>query len=171
MKKYRIEKSKTHGKGIFLERAIKKDEVIFRFTGTSIKNKLDWYHGSNWLQVGYLEWIIPSPGSVGNYLNHSCDPTAGIKGRNTIVAMRPLKKDEEVTIDYALSEMYPLWHMRCTCKSKNCRKVVKPYQDLSPQRQKKYVKYTSKYIKDLKMHLNWKEYLGSKGKGNGSSGK
>ena len=164
MNKYLIGKSNVHGKGIILARDIKKDEVIFRFTGTSIKNNLDWYHGSNWLQVGYLEWIIPTPGSAGNYLNHSCNPNAGIKGRNAIVAMRLLKKGDEVVIDYALSETYPLWHMRCVCKSKNCRKVVKPYQDLPAQRQKKYVDYTSKYIKDMKMHLNWKEYLSSKEK-------
>jgi uncharacterized protein len=159
MKKYRIDKSKIHRKGIILVRDIKKDEAIFRFDGKSIKNNLDWYHGSNWLQVGYSEWIIPAPGSVGNYLNHSCSPNAGVRGRNTIVAMRDLKSGEEVVIDYALSETYPLWHMRCTCGNKNCRKLVKPYQDLSPQRQKKYVEYTSRYILDMKMHLNWQEYL------------
>jgi len=159
VKKYLIGKSKIHGKGVILTRDVKEDETLFKFTGESIKNNLDWYHGSNWLQVGYLEWIIPAPGTVGNFLNHSCNPTAGVKGRNTIVAMRPLKKGDEVTIDYALSETYPLWHMSCICGSKNCRKVVKPYQDLSPQRQRKYVKYTSKYIIDAKMHLSWAEYL------------
>ena len=49
--------------------------------------------------------------------------------------------------------------MRCHCKAKNCRKIVKPYQDLSSQRMKKYVKYTSQYILDMKMHLNWQEYI------------
>ena len=160
MKKYFIGKSKINGKGIILNKDVAKDEIIFRFTGEKIKNQLKpWYHGPNWLQVGYLEWIIPSPGSAGNYLNHSCNPNAGIKGKNTIVAMRPIVKGEEVTIDYALSETFPLWHMKCRCKSKNCRKLVKPYQDLPIQRQKKYMEYTSKYIKDLKMHLSWEEYI------------
>lgn len=159
MKKYFIGKSKINGKGIILNKDVAKDEIIFRFTGKTIKDKLNWYHGPNWLQVGYTEWIIPKPGSAGNYLNHCCNPNAGIKGKNTIVAMGPISKGEEITIDYALSETFPLWHMKCSCKSKNCRKIVKPYQDMAAQRQKRYIEYTSKYIKDLKMHLNWEEYI------------
>ena len=155
MTKYHIGKSAINKKGIILNKDVKTDEIIFRFTGKKIKNKLKpWHHGPNWLQIGYLEWIIPAPDSVGNYLNHSCDPTAGIRGKNTIVAIKPLKKGEEVTIDYALSETFPLWHMKCSCKSKNCRKVVKPYQDMADLRKRKYIKYTSKYIKDMKMHLS-----------------
>lgn len=69
---------------------------------------------------------------------------------------------EEVAIDYALSETYPLWHMRCYCGAKNCRKVVKPYQDMPSWRMKKYIKYTSQYILDMKMHLSWKEYIALK---------
>ena len=160
MKKYTIEKSAIHRKGIFLSRDVEKDEIIFIFKGEEVcYTGGDWQKGPNWLQIGYVRWIKPDPGAVGNYLNHSCNPTAGIRGKNTIVAIRPLKKGEEVTIDYALNETYPIWHMNCRCGSKNCRRVVKPYQDLSDQRKRKYVKYTSKYILDMKMHLSWKEYL------------
>jgi hypothetical protein len=165
MKKYFIGNSPIHGKGIILNQNVKKDETIFVFTGKEVTiTSNDWYHGPCNLQVGYAKWIVPKPNSAGIHLNHSCNPTAGVKGKNTIVAMRPLKKGEEVTIDYALSETYPLWHMRCHCKSKNCRKVVKPYQDLSTQRMKKYAKYTSKYILDMKMHLSWEEYIALKKK-------
>ena len=160
--KYHIGKSKIHKKGVILNKDVKTDEIIFRFVGRRIKNELiPWHYGRTWLQIGYLEFIIPTPGTAGSYLNHSCDPNVGIKGRNTIVAMRPIKKGEEVTMDYALSDSLPLWHMSCNCGAKNCRKVIKPYQDLSYQRQRKYVKYTSKYIKDMKMHLSWEQYLNS----------
>lgn len=159
-KKYIIGKSDINGKGIILAKDVKKDEVILIFKGKEVcYTEGVWWRGPNWLQVGYVRWIKPEPGAVGNYLNHSCNPTAGIHGKNKIVATRPLKKGEEVTIDYALSETYPLWHMRCRCGSANCRKVVKPYQDLSEQRKRKYIPYTSKYILDMKMHLSWKEYL------------
>ncbi len=163
MKKYHIGKSKINGKGIILDQDIKKDEVIFLFRGREVVHTNgDWFHGPNWLQVGYAKWIAPKPGSPGEYLNHSCSPTAGVHGKNKIVAMRPLKKGDEVTIDYALSETYPLWHMHCRCKAKNCRKVVKPYQDMPGWRMKKYIPYTSQYILDMKMHLNWEEYMASK---------
>ena len=162
MKKYHIGKSKVFGEGIILNKNIRKDEFIFKLEGKTIVNPPgSWRTGPNWFQVGYVEWIIPKPGSPGRYLNHSCSPTAGVKGKNTIVAMKPSKKGEEITIDYALSETYPLWHMVCECKSKNCRKVIKPYQDLSQQRKDKYRDYTSKYIKDMKAHLSWREYIES----------
>lgn len=165
MKKYHIGKSNIRGKGIFLDRNIRKDELIFMFLGKEITfTSGEWFHGPNWLQIGYAKWIEPRPGSAGNYLNHSCSPTAGVLGRNKIVAMRNLKKGEEVTIDYALSETYPLWHMKCSCRANNCRKIVKPYQDMPSQRKKKYIKYTSKYILDMKMHLSWDEYITQRNK-------
>jgi len=165
MKKYHIGNSKIHKEGIILDQNVKKDETTFVFLGReSTLTSGDWFHGPNWLQVGYAKWIEPRSGSAGKYLNHSCSPTAGVHGRNKIVAMRNLKKGEEVTIDYALSETYPLWHMRCHCKAKNCRKVVKPYQDMPSWRMKKYVQYTSQYILDMKMHLNWEEYIALKNK-------
>ena len=163
MKKFYIGKSKIKGKGIILNRDIKKDETIFIFLGREkIHTAGDWFHGPNWFQIGYAKWIEPRPGSAGNYLNHSCSPTAGVHGKNKIVAMRDLKMGEEITIDYALTETYPLWHMKCNCRSKNCRKIVKPYQDMPAQRMKKYVEYTSQYILDMKMHLSWDEYIMAK---------
>ena len=160
MKKYTIGKSKISGKGIILTKDVKKDGTIFIFKGKEITFTSGyWSRLPNALQIGYAKWIVPKKGSVGEYLNHSCSPTAGVKGRNRIVAMRALKKGEEVTIDYALTETYPLWHMKCSCGAKNCRKVVKPYQDMPGWRMKKYVPYTSKYILDMKMHLNWEEYV------------
>jgi len=164
MKKYCIAKSAIHGKGIFLTRDVKKDETILIFRGKEIVDPDvgHWWYNPRALQSGYAKWIVPEKGSACGYLNHCCSPTAGVKGKKRIVAMRPLKKGEEVTIDYALSETYPLWHMRCHCKAKNCRKVVKPYQDMPAWRMKRYVNYTSQYILDMKLHLNWDEYLKSK---------
>ena len=163
VRKYHIGKSAINGKGIILDTDVKKDEIIFRFTGKVVRNpSMPWHYGRAWLQTGYAEWVVPARGAPGNYLNHSCNPNAGLRGRNTIVAMRTIKKGEEAAVDYALSETLPLWHIRCNCKAKNCRKLVKPYQDLPHQRQRKYVKYTAQYIKDMKMHLSWAEYLDSK---------
>lgn len=163
MEKYVIGKSKIHGRGIILSKDVKKDETIFWFSGKEVMfTSGHWERLPNALQVGYVKWIVPDKGSVGEYLNHCCSPSAGVKGKNRIVAMRPLKRGEEVAIDYALSETYPLWHMRCRCGSRNCRKVVKPYQDMPAWRMKKFVAYTSKYILDMKMHLSWDEYMATK---------
>ena len=163
MRKTYIDTSQTEGKGVFLNKDVTKDEIILRFAGKVIKNPPgNWREGPNWLQVGYTSWIIPKPDSHGSFLNHSCSPNAGLRGRSTIVAMEPIKKGEEVLFDYALVESYPLWYMKCYCGAKNCRKIVKPYQDLSAQRKKKYEKYTAKYIRDMKLYMSWEEYLSHK---------
>ncbi len=163
MRKYQVGKSSIQGKGVILTKDLEKDETIFLFLGKEVTMTSGyWFHKPNALQIGYVKWLEPRPGSVGNYLNHSCSPNAGVRGKNRIVAMRSLKAGEEVTIDYALSETYPLWHMKCSCKARNCRKVVKPYQDMPSQRMKKYINYTSQYILDMKLHLNWKEYIALK---------
>ena len=75
--------------------------------------------------------------------------------------MRPIKKGEEVCMDYSLSDTLPLWHMKCRCKEKNCRKFIRPFQDLTYRQQRANVKYTAKYIIDMAMHLSWQEYLES----------
>jgi uncharacterized protein len=160
MKKYCIRSSSIDGRGIFLTRDVKKDETIFLFSGEEqIVTSGHWFQKPNSLQIGYAKWLVPKKGSVGNFLNHCCSPSSGVKGKNRIVAMRDLQKGEEVTIDYSLTETYPLWHMFCRCGAKNCRKLVKPYQDMPTWRMKKYIAYTSRYILDMKMHLNWNEYL------------
>jgi hypothetical protein len=164
MKKYQIGKSKIHGKGIILTKNVKKDEIIFVFKGKEVHyTGGEWHHNPNRLQIGYARWIEPKPDAAGAFLNHACSPSAGVRGKNTIVAIRNLKAGEEVTIDYALSETYPMWYMRCRCKSSNCRRFVKPYQDLSEQRKLKFAPYTAKYILAMRMHLSWKKYLSMKG--------
>ena len=160
MKKCQVGKSKIHGNGVILSKDIKAGETIFLFLGEEITiTTNEWFRLPNALQVGYVKWIVPRPNSVGNYLNHSCTPTAGVRGKNRIVAINNMRQGDEVTIDYALSESHPLWHMRCKCKSRNCRRIVKPYQDLPMQKIKQYIDYTSQYLLDMKIHLSWKEYF------------
>jgi SET domain-containing protein len=35
-----------------------------------------------------------------DFFNHSCDPNSGFKGQIFLVAMRDIKKEEEITFDY-----------------------------------------------------------------------
>ncbi len=37
-----------------------------------------------------------------HYINHSCNPNAGFKGQIFMVAMRKIKRGEEITYDYAM---------------------------------------------------------------------
>jgi hypothetical protein len=59
------------------------------------------------------------------FFNHSCEPNAGIKGQIFLIAMRDIRKGEEVTFDYAMclheTKEARQYRMKCRCESPNCR--------------------------------------------------
>jgi SET domain-containing protein len=72
-------------------------------------------------QIGKDEYeIIESPGC---YINHSCDPNVEEKDR-TGYALKDIKKDEEITIDYD-KIAYLEKPFKCHCGSRNCRGFVR----------------------------------------------
>ncbi len=81
--------------------------------------------------IGMPEGFIPPEGldfnrlSVEWFLNHSCDGNVGFNDTGDFVARRQIRKDEELTYDYALAESNPHFKMVCKCGSQqHCRKIV-----------------------------------------------
>jgi len=140
MKKVYVARTKNVGEGLFAKNNIKREEAIFVFKGKLIKASYDsdCYIGPRWLGVGRCLWINVSKTNPGYYINHSCKPNAGFKGKVTVVAMRNIKKDEEITIDYSITEEDPYWKMKCKCGEKNCRKIIRSIQFLPEKIFKKY---------------------------------
>lgn len=83
-------------------------------------------------------FIITSDNS--KYWNHSCDPTTNGLGDTAMIAMRDIQPGEEITYDYATSEIderfRPTWE--CRCGALNCRKTIRHTDCLDPEFQKKY---------------------------------
>jgi SET domain-containing protein len=90
-------------------------------------------------QIKDNEYIILE--EVYRCINHSCNPNTFIRGKNELVALKPIKKNEELTYDYSATmwELEDKWEMNCNCKSKNCRKVIKQFYELPPEHQKRYI--------------------------------
>lgn len=158
MKKIYIRDSTIEGKGIIAAENIKKGEVIQYIKGKErvlqIKSKADSLSYPNWIGVGKNRWIeVEYPIQ---YLNHSCKPNAGIKGRVTIVALKNIRKDEEITIDYSTTECDVLWEMACACGAGGCRRTIRSIQFLPYKQFKSYLPYIPTYFRDV--------YLGLKGK-------
>lgn len=87
-----------------------------------------------------------------DYLNHSCEPNAGIKGQIFLMAMRDIEPDEEVTFDYAMClhrvEGLPPYRMECLCGKDNCRKIITDDDWKIPELQQKYDSYFSWYLQE-----------------------
>lgn len=155
MKVY-IAKTKYAGKGIFALKPIKKGDVIFIVKGKVVKSKFGPQENKHPNMIGYSnkKWIMPFKSNPLYYLNHSCSPNAGIKGKVTFIAMKPIKKDEEITLDYSIAEEDPSWRMKCKCRDKSCRKTIRSIQFLDKKLFKKYYSYIPDYLRNayLKYH-------------------
>jgi len=128
------------GKGLFAAREIKKGEIILEFNGRVMSGNEVLKSGreSYPIQIGadkYMDW-----GKPGEIINHSCNPNAGVKSNNQVIAIKDIKKGEEITWDYSTSMDEDDWEMDCKCGSKNCRKRIRDFKYLPKSLQKKYLK-------------------------------
>jgi SET domain-containing protein len=141
MKKIKVMKSSISGNGLFADENIKRNEFIGYIKGSihikNNKNQTDSVAYPDWVGFKKNAWIDPLPPF--KYLNHSCEPNCGIRGTKTVVAMRDIKKNEELTLDYAITEVDPAWYIICTCGNKSCRKKITAIQTLSKARFLKYI--------------------------------
>ena len=82
---------------------------------------------NNCFRYGPDTYLDPGTGP-GRYLNHSCEPNAGIRkvGRRLeLFAAKRIAPGEEVVIDYSTTiGDDDIWRMRCHCGSRRCRKWV-----------------------------------------------
>jgi hypothetical protein len=86
------------------------------------------------------------------FMNHSCEPNVGFNSKGDFIAIRTIKKDEELAWDYSYNETNPRFRMKCGCKTKSCRGTItgedwrvlaqdkNKYPYLSKQIQKLYTK-------------------------------
>lgn len=145
------QKTSNKGFGLFAKKNIKKDEIIFYARGVKIHN-IDNDYAPDYpdaLRISKNTWINPNEENPLTYTNHSCNPNTSIKGSTTFCAIKEIKKDQEVTFDYALSEIDTEWIMdgECLCGNINCRKVIKSIQFLPKSQLKKYIPNIPTWIK------------------------
>lgn len=146
-KKVKVRTTKTIGKGVFAEKNISKGEIIAVFDGPIIDDNFEpwtddlYYHA---IQIDKTKWRDSI--GIARYVNHSCDPNCGIKRRNRIVAMRDIKKGEQLTWDYEMTEKNKYWKMKCRCGSPICRKTIGNFQNMPRKIREKYHGYISSWL-------------------------
>jgi len=122
-----LKKSKIHGNGVFANRDFKKEETILLIddsdvvTDTSKLTEKQLQFDCDFLANGKVVLMKEPERSI----NHSCDPNTYVKtinGIRHVLAMKGIRKGEEVTYDYAVNGDNEGTFI-CHCGSKNCRKV------------------------------------------------
>lgn len=144
-----IKKSKIQGRGIFAATSFRKGQEIFRAEGPVINyaKPQSWRLGPHWINVGENQWMVPYARSIWRFINHSCEPNAIIARGRKVVALRLIRPDEEVTIDYSFTESQATWHMSCRCRSAQCRKVVRSVHFLPEPLFQKHRRYVQTFLK------------------------
>lgn len=135
-----------HGKGVFAVEDIEVDEEIFYFGGSVIGveelPKPYTLNNDYYLQIGESTFLGPS-GNLDDYVNHSCDPNAGVIFDSDVVklvAIVFIPAGSQITFDYSTTMDSVGWEMACACGSDKCRRKVQNFVYLSEHIQAKYVR-------------------------------
>lgn len=119
------------GKGIFAIQNLEANEVIAFVTGKLMSREaIDALGrlGENSYQVDFRTYVYPTTPAM--YLNHSCEPNAGLDSDLRLIALRDIAVGEEIRYDYSTSMMERSWTMECKCGSPKCRGVVDDFDRL-----------------------------------------
>ena len=114
------------GHTVFACEAIAKGELIVVWSGTLVDGEelrsLPAPVRRYSLQVEEDHYLVSlTDCEPADYVNHSCEPNAGLSGQIALVAMRDIAAGEEVSYDYAMSDGSTYDEFACGCGSTACR--------------------------------------------------
>ena len=92
-----------------------------------------------------LFFLSSKPGPA-DWINHSCDPNAGLCGQATLIALREISPGEEVCFDYAMSDGCPYDEFDCQCGSPRCRGRITGEDWRRPDLWSRYIGHFSPYL-------------------------
>lgn len=144
--------SAGRGRGVFATRPIPRDTVVAMWGGRVI-TRTEAAALSPELQHYFLridrELVIgpPAEGPLhdSELVNHSCEPTCGLRGQVALVAMRDIAPDEEITFDYAMSEVEDQ-PFECRCGAASCRGRVQAADSTATELRSRYAGYFSYWV-------------------------
>lgn len=148
---------RLYGKTHLAKRDFKKGEVVMMGFGKVIDHQTSLVS----IQVDINKHYLPKIWT-GRYWNHSCDPNTYIKTREdgfpNLIALKLIKKGEEITYSYWMSEFR--WtrnanenKIKCRCGSENCKGKILSFFQLSKKIQKDIInkKNCAKYLINSKL--------------------
>jgi hypothetical protein len=119
------------GLGVFAARDYACDEEILIFHGPIIDFAATLIKGDrecDAFQIGIDRYLDLEPPGV--YINHSCDPNAGIRDGLRLVAIRRIPAGEEIRYDYSTTMDEGQWEMECRCGAPSCRGLIRDFKRL-----------------------------------------
>lgn len=119
-----IKNSKIEGMGVFANRDFKKGEVVIKWdtsiilTALELKNLPE--NEKKYISSFRNKYILQQPPA--KFVNHSCEPNTKVVDESSDIAIKDIKKGEEIT-SYYLTFFSTDETIRCNCKSEKCKKI------------------------------------------------
>ena len=131
MQKYFRKKSGINNLGLFAKTDIKKGEKVIEYKGRKFTHKQveedDRFDNSKAIYLFTLNERYVLDGdtktNTAKYINHSCNPNCEvdiINGKIWIIAIKDIKKGDELSYDYGFGYDADFRQFPCKCGSKNC---------------------------------------------------
>lgn len=135
------------GLGLFAGKSYRPQERVITLHGRVVNYRVLWKRGgrfaSNCIRFGPETYLDPGR-TPGRYLNHACEPNAGIRkvgNRLVVFAARRIPAGAEILFDYSTTiGDDDIWTMRCRCGSRACRRMVRRFGALPPAVQLQYLR-------------------------------
>src|SRR5690348_7493709 len=121
-------RSRIHRWGVYAGEQIPAGRKVIEYTGERInRREKKQREDSNYLFELDPYWTLDGSvgGSGAEFINHSCDPnleTRILKGHILYFSCRPIRKGEELTVDYNFG--WDEEHVTCSCGARNCRGTI-----------------------------------------------
>lgn len=132
--KTKILQSPIEGKGYFADENVPKGTIIYFYGEDDTRYSIEDFEKLNKKDKDRLlkfavedefgNWVETS---TGPYTNHSCDPNIMaffIGGYYVDIAVKDIKINDEITIDYSQFFSSTKWKMKCSCGTNRCRKTI-----------------------------------------------
>lgn len=113
------------GRGVIATEPIRAGELLVVFGGAVLHHRelveLPADERRKVLQVDEDLYLYSTVESVADWVNHCCEPNAGLRGQLALVALRDIEAGEEISYDYAMSDGSAYDSFRCLCGAAACR--------------------------------------------------
>ncbi len=138
------------GRGVFAREKVRAKEVLVVWggevvTGDMLHDMSDDKHRLS-IQIEEDLYLVTGEEGPADWVNHSCDPNAGLVGQIALVALRDVRVGEEICFDYATSDGSRYDEFECHCGGKTCRHHVTGDDWKLPELQRRYAGHFSPYI-------------------------
>lgn len=136
------------GMGVFSVDGIQPGRNVMHFEGAilsrdAVKTAIAKNGHDGFLQIG-IDTFMGQSGGLDDYVNHACNPNCYIAIQDYsvhLIALRHINRDEEITFDYATTQIDFPFRFDCVCGDVACRGNIGNVNEIPVTQLETYLRY------------------------------